>query len=143
MLNCTVQAGKVLFIHNTLHLKSFTTVTARLGVSACGAECSIVPGIYVCYRMERESVFTGPWGRKFQKWDSSSCFSSCRISMMLPPPWGSNSAEGPHLQLQDVEVIGLRQAAVAECVTGTAAPTVQSLIQPQAKMATGRRQSSY
>lgn len=49
------------------------------------------------------------------------------------------SAECPHLQLHDPEVIGFREATVVESVTGSAAAQIQSLIHPQTKMTTGEK----
>lgn len=46
------------------------------------------------------------------------------------------SPKRPNLQLHDPEVIGFREAAVVEGVTGAAATQVQVLIHPQTKVTT-------
>ena len=50
------------------------------------------------------------------------------------------SAECPHLQFHDPEVVGFREAAVIESITGATPSQIQSLIKPQTKMTTeGKR----
>lgn len=50
-----------------------------------------------------------------------------------------SSAERPHLQLHDAEVVRFRQAAVVEGVAGAAAAHVQALIHPQPEVTTEDR----
>lgn len=52
----------------------------------------------------------------------------------------ASSAERPHLQLHDPEVVGFWEAAVIEGVAGAAATQVQILIHPQTEVtAAGKR----
>lgn len=53
----------------------------------------------------------------------------------------ASSAECPHLQLHDSEVIGFWEATVVESVAGAAATQVQILIHPQTKVTTASTNS--
>lgn len=51
-----------------------------------------------------------------------------------------SSAECPHLQLHDAEIVGFREAAVVEGVARTAAAQIQVLIDPQPEVTTRGRE---
>lgn len=56
---------------------------------------------------------------------------------------GHSSAERPHLQLHDLEVIGLGEATVIEGVAGAAATQVQVLIHPQTEVTTAGTRNEW
>lgn len=53
------------------------------------------------------------------------------------------SAECPGFQLQNCEVVGLRQAAVIKGETGAASAQEQPLVHPQTKVTTGMKRNKF